>query len=84
MDWSNMLKIDPVPTIIACVPTFYEDEPDANQGDKPRLDILVSFAGGKSVRYHPSAESIWSDQPQPTKAMEIRYNRAKNIARRSQ
>ena len=48
------------------MPTFYPDEPDPNQKDAPRLDIFVSFADGRSVRYHPSAEPIWSDQAQPT------------------
>ena len=82
MDWSNMLKIHPGANITAVVPTFYQDEPDPNQRDAPRLDIVVSFADGRSVRYHPAAEPIWSDQPQPTKAMQIRYNRAINIAKK--
>ena len=82
MDWSNMLKIQPGADITAAVPTFYKDEPDPNDRDAPRLDIVVSFADGRSVWYHPSAEPIWSDEPQPTKAMQIRYNRAINIAKR--
>ena len=82
MDWPNMLKIHPGANITAVVPTFYRGEPDPNQDDAPRLDIVVSFADGRSVRYHPSAEPIWSDEPQPTKAMQTRYNRAKNIAKK--
>ena len=78
-----MLKIQPGADIAAAMPTFYEDEPDPNQRDAPRLDIVVSFADGKPVRYHPSAEPIWSDEPQPTKAMQTRYNRAINIAKKS-
>ena len=77
-----MLEIHPGANITAVVPTFYQDEPDPNQRDAPRLDIVVSFADGRSVRYHPSAEPIWSDQPQPTKAMQIRYNRAIKIAKK--
>ena len=80
MDWSNMLKIDPGADITACVPTFYQREPDPNQRGAPRLDILVPFADGRSVRYHPSADPIWSDELQPTKAMQLRYNRARKIA----
>ena len=80
MDWSNMLKIHPGANITAVVPTFYQDEPDPNQRDAPRLDIVVSFADGRSVRYHPSAEPIWSDQPQPTKTMQLRYQRAIKLA----
>ena len=82
MDWSNMLKIHPGANITAVVPTFYQDEPDPNQRDAPRLVIVVSFADGRSVRYHPAAEPIWSDQPQPTEAMQKRYNRAINIAKK--
>ena len=80
-----MLNIPPgadIADITAEVPTFYEREPDPNQGDAPRLDIVVSFADGRSVRYHPSADPIWSDEPQPTKAMHTKYNRARNIGRR--
>ena len=29
--------------VVSAVATFYLDEPDANQGDKPRLDILVTM-----------------------------------------
>ena len=82
MDWSNMLKIRPGANITAVVPTFYEDEPDPNQRDAHRLDIVVCFADGRSVRYHTSADPIWSDEPQPTKAMRTRYNRAINIAKK--
>ena len=82
MDWSNIVKIHPGAEITAAVPTFYQDEPDPNQRDAPRLDIVVSFADGRSVRYHPSAEPIWSEDLQPTTAMQMRYNRARNIAKK--
>ena len=81
MDWQNMLKLPPGWTPTSFVPTFFRDEPDANQKDKPRLDIVVSFDNGHSVRYHPSADPIWSTSAQPTDAMQKRYNRAKNIAK---
>ena len=77
LDWQNMLKLPPGWTPTNFVPTFFHDEPDPNQRDKPRLDIVVSFDNGHSVRYHPSAEPIWSTSPQPTDAMQKRYNRAK-------
>ena len=79
IDWRNMLKLPPGWTPTNFVPTFFHDEPDPNQRDKPRLDIVVSFGNGHSVRYHPSADPIWSTSPQPTDAMQKRYNRANNI-----
>ena len=79
LDWGNMLKLPPGWTPTNFVPTFFPDEPDANQRDKPRLDIVVSFDNGHSVRYHPSAAPIWSTSPQPTDAMQKRYNRAKRL-----
>ena len=82
MDWRNMLKLPPGWTPTSFVPTFFHDEPDPNQKDKPRLDIVVSFGNGHSVRYHPSADPIWSTSPQPTDAMQKRYNRAKQIGQR--
>ena len=82
LDWRNMLKLPPGWTPTNFVPTFFPDEPDANQRDKPRLDIVVSFDNGHSVRYHPSADPIWSTSPQPTDAMQQRYNRAKRLHRR--
>ena len=77
LDWRNMLKLPPGWTPTNFVPTFFHDEPDPNQRDKPRLDIVVSFGNGDSVRYHPSADPIWSTSPQPTDAMQHRYNRAR-------
>ena len=68
--------------IASAVPTFYPDEPDPNQGDKPRLDVLFTMHDGSWVRYHPSAEPIWSHGPLPTDAMTQRYNRARKIARK--
>ena len=76
-----MLKIQPGADITAAVPTFYEDEPDPNQRDAPRLDIVVSFADGRSVRYHPRAKPNWSDEVQPTEAMSMRYARARTLFR---
>ena len=82
MDWRNMLKLPPGWTPTSFVPTFFRDEPDANQKDKHRLDIVVSFGNGHAARYHPSADPIWSTSPQPTDAMQKRYNRAKTIGQR--
>ena len=61
-------------SIVSIVPTFYLDEPDHNQRNKPRLDILVSFNDGITVRYHPKADPIWSSTQQPTEAMRKRYD----------
>ena len=82
MDWRNMLNLPPGRAPTSFVPTFFHREPDPNQRDKPRLDIVVSFDNGDSVRYHPRADPIWSTSPQPTDAMQKRYNRAKTLARR--
>ena len=81
MDWRNMLNIQTAAGITAATPTFYKDEADPNRGDKPRLDIVVSFADGRSVRYHPRAKPIWSDEVQPTEAMSMRYARARTLDR---
>ena len=81
MDWRNMLNLPPGWTPTSFVPTFFHAEPDPNQHDKPRLDIVVSFDNGDSVRYHPRADPIWSTSPQPTDAMQKRYNRARKLAR---
>ena len=81
MDWANMLNVqlDQGFTPTSFVPTFFEDEPDHNQKNKPRLDIVVSFYNWDSVRYYPDAKSIWSTTPQPTDAMQQRYNKAKRL-----
>ena len=50
LDWQNMLKLPAGWTPTNFVPTFYHDEPDPNQGDKPRLDVVVSFDHGPSER----------------------------------
>ena len=61
---------------------FFEDEPDPNREDKPRLDIKLSFADGRWVRYHPKAILIWSDEQLPSQAMQARYNRAAKLQKR--
>ena len=87
-DWPNMLGygggFPEGKLITSIVPTFYPDEPDPNQQNKPRLDLLVSFNDGETVRYHPSAHPISSRTPQPTDAMQKRYNLAKNLARKAE
>ena len=55
-----------------CVAVFFQDEADANQGGKPRLDIVVTFSNGMQVRFHPAAKPIWSTEQQPTAAMKAR------------
>ena len=81
MDWRNMLNLPAGRAPTSFVPTFFHQEPDPNQRDKPRLDIVVSFDNGDSVRYHPRADPIWSTSPQPTDAMQKRHNRARKLAR---
>ena len=67
--WDQMVGRDDIKSI---VPTFYPMEADANQQGKPRLDLLVTFENGASVRYHPKAKPIWSSDSQPTDAMQNR------------
>ena len=84
MDWPNMLNLPSGWTPTRFVPTFFHDEPDPNQRDKPRLDIVVHFEENMhSVRYHPRADPIWSTSQQPTDAMRMRYNRARKLAKKN-
>ena len=82
--WKQVLK-DAYPA--ACVfesvsARFFEDEPDPNREAKPRLDIKLSFAYGRWVRYHPKATLIWSDEQLPSVAMRARYNRVAKLQKR--
>ena len=82
--WPSMLGMSEFPPTLVIqdiIPKFYVDEPDHNRGDKPRLDILVCFQNGKTVRYHPQASPIWSHEHMPIDAMRQRYNRAAKLAR---
>ena len=81
--WEKVLGADrPADThLVSCIATFFEHEPDHNRQNKPRLDIVLSFSNGRTVRYHPRADLIWSDEQQPTKAMQQRLNRAAKLQR---
>ena len=59
-----------------------DNEPDANLGNKPRLDIKLSFADGRSVRYNPAAMFILFDQQLPSQAMRVRYSGAAKLQKR--
>ena len=63
-NWKQMIGRSVIETIF---PTFYPQEADANREDRPRLDILLTFENGDSVRYHPGAHPIWSSEPQPNR-----------------
>ena len=88
--WTNMLgfgvQFPPGTSIASIVPTFYLDEPDHNQQNRPRLDILISFIRGEiygeTVRYHPRAHLICSSSQQPTQAMQNRYNLREKLRRK--
>ena len=44
--------------IVSIVPTYFMDEADANQGDMPRLDFVVTFNDDwLPKRYHPGANA---------------------------
>ena len=83
-DWPSILNSTSDKVAVSVLPTFYPREPDHNQRNAPRLDIVVSFADGTWVRYHPGAQPIWSDEFQPTDAMIARYNLAAKLARARQ
>ena len=84
--WTKMLDCgDEFPlgrSIVSIVPTFYLDEPDHNHRNKPRLDILISFNDGETVRYHPRADHIWSSTQQPTLAMRKRYDLREKVRKK--
>jgi hypothetical protein len=44
--------------ITSIKPTYFMDEADRNHFDRPRLDFVVSFNVGMSVRYHPKTP-LW-------------------------
>ena len=68
--------------VTKCVATFFKDEADHNQHNRPRLDIVVTFSNGLQVRYHPKATPIWSNEQQPTTAMEKRMQLMQKLMRR--
>ena len=90
--WKRILKHDyPVrpgsaaqPALESVSARFFEDEPDPNRRDKPRLDIVLTFADGRWVRYRPKAILSWSDEQLPSQAMRTRYNRAANLKKRAE
>ena len=65
--------------LVSCIATFFENDPDHNRQNTPRWDIVLSFANGRTVRYHPRADLIWSVEQQPTKAMQQRFNLADKL-----
>ena len=83
-NWAALAKLDgwQAGNLTSARPMFYTDEPDANQDDKPRLDILLSMSDGTWVRYHPSADTIHSTAPVPSQAVQNRYNRRKNLLKK--
>ena len=74
-------------TILSCTAKFFLLEVDHNRDFKPRLDIVLTFSNESgasssssqtqlSVRYHPGAKLIWSNDPQPSEAMQQRMKLA--------
>ena len=68
--------------LVRSVASFFPDEADSNRGGAPRLDIVLTFNDGMTVRYHPQAKLIWSTEPQPTLAMQKRMNLARKYRNR--
>ena len=69
--------------IVEIQPTFFTDEADPNRENRPRMDIVISFSDGVSVRYHPRATLVWSNQAYPTAlaAVTSRRNRYRKMMR---
>ena len=69
--WAGVLgsKYPAGQTITSCDASFFQAEADSNRQNKPRLDIVLVFSGGTTVRYHPKAALIWSTDSLPTDAM---------------
>ena len=82
-NWATIAKLDgwQADLIISVTPHFYDEEPDANQMNKPRLDILLSMSDGTWVRYHPSAKLIWNHEG-TTSAMRTRANLAVKLSKK--
>ena len=79
--WENALGYQDA-AVVSSTATFFEQEADHNRGNKPRLDIVLLFSDGRTARYHPKAKLIWSDELQPTDAMQKRLNLASKIRKR--
>ena len=79
-DFKKIAKFDgwQADLIISATPHFYDEEPDANRDDKPRLDILLPMSDGTWVRYHLRANPILSHEG-ATQAMQIRCNRREKV-----
>ena len=84
--WKQVLKGNyPVQCALENVRArFFEAEPDPNRGNRPRLDIVLSFADGRWVRYHPKANLIYSVEPLPSQAMRQRNNFAPKLQKRAE
>ena len=82
-NWAALAKLDgwQAGNLTSARPTFYTDEPGANQGDKLRLDILLSMSDGTWVRCHPGATPISSVEG-TTKAMQQRYDRREKLLKK--
>ena len=83
-NWQQRLghQYPPGGQVMSAVATFFPAEADHNRGGAPRLDVLLIFSDGITVRYHPHAKLIWSTDAQPTEAMQKRMNLARKQARR--
>ena len=84
-NWKNALgdKYPRGADVTGCLPTFFLEEADANQHGAPRLDLVLSFSNGDTVRYHPGATPISSRDPQPTDAMQARINLRRKLQAQS-
>ena len=82
-NWAAIAKLDgwQAGNLTSARPVFYTDEPDPNQDDKPRLDILLSMSDGTWVRYHPGANPIFSHEG-ATQAMQQRYDRREKLLKK--
>ena len=66
-------------TVVRSVATFFPAEADSNRQGAPRLDVVLTLSDNMTVHYHPKAELIWMNEPQPTIAMRARMNLAHKL-----
>ena len=83
-DWRQILGqgLSPGKHVVKSVATFFDDEPEHNRNNAPRLDIVLTLNDGVMVRYHPKAALIYSTESLPTKVMQQRYNLANTLRRK--
>ena len=87
MDLPNVVKDEELlrghHAMVSIMPAFYMDEADSNRFDRPRLDFVVYFDDGQTVRYHPNAKCIWLPADPDNKAIDKRCKYLEKMRRKT-